>query len=322
MKHKSLLLTLGIAVLSTATAIAQPAAKEVFELYNSTMQSYKQDYPAGIANMNKVLTMSAEVGEQCDEIKQKTEQMIPRAYYEYAMALYKNKDLQGTLDNLERAAEEATKYNNAEIKGRVEKTIPKLYNVMGTNMLKEEKYDEAIANFEKALQINPKLLDAQVNIMATYQKSGNDEKLLEAMTATKALAQSLNKFDVADDCNNRLKNFYLKRAEEARAAKNYKVAIEHYQKTVSYDSTDAQVYRSFSNACFSQENWTLTIEVATKAIELHQGTDIDKAAIYHELATAYQKTNNTAKACQMFEKAAFGEYKPNAEYQIKAMKCK
>ena len=322
MKRRSLLLTLGIAVLSAVSAMAQPSAKDVFELYNTTVQSYKQDFPTGIANMHKVLEMSTEVGEQCDEIKQKTEQMLPRAYYEYAMALYKNKDLQGTLDNLEKAEEQAVKYSNTEIKGRVEKTIPKLYNVMGTNKLKEEKYDEAIANFEKALHFNPKLLDAQVNIMATYQKAANDEKLLEAMVATKALAQSLNKLDVADDCNTRLKNFYLKRAEEARAAKNYKVAIENFEQTVSYDSTDAQVYRSFANACFSAENWQLTIATATKAIDLNQGTDIDKAAIYHELATAYQKMNNTAKACQMFEKTAFGEFKPNAEYQIKAMKCK
>lgn len=322
MKRTKIILTAGILAAASLSAIAQPAAKEVFELYNNTMQTYKQDYPAGIANMEKVLTMSAEVGEQCDEIKQKTEQMLPRAYYEYAMSLYKNKDLQGTLDNLEKAAAEAAKYNNAEIKGRVEKTIPKLYNVMGTNLLKEEKYDEAIANFEKALQANPKLLDAQVNIMATYQKSGNDEKLFEALEATKALAQSVNKFDVVNDCNNRLKNYFLKRAEEARAAKNYKVAIENYTKTVAYDSTDAQVYRSYSNACFSSQNWKMTIEAATKAIDLHQGSDIDKAAIYHELATAYQNIGNTAKACQMFEKAAFGEFKPNAEYQIKTLKCK
>ena len=322
MKRTKIILSAGMLVAAAFTATAQPAAKEVFELYNTTVQSYKQDYKAGIDNLNKVLEMSAQVGEQCDEIKSKTEQMIPRVYFERAMALYKDKDLQGTLDNLEQAAAMGEKYGNAEISGRVNKTIPKLYNVMGTTKLKEEKYDEAIANFEKALQANPKLLDAQVNIVATYQKMANEEKMVEALENAKTLAKSLNKFDVADDCNNRLKNVYLKKAEEARVAKNYKVAIENFQKTVAYDNTDAQIYRSFSNACFSAQNWNMTVETATKAIEMSQGSDIDKAGIYHELATAYQNLNNIAKACQMFEKAAFGEFKPNAEYQIKTLKCK
>lgn len=304
----------------TLNASAQ-TAKEVFDLYNSTAANYKTNFPEGIANFNKVIEMSSQVGEDCNEIKATTEGLMPRVYFEYAMSLYKAKDLQGTLTNLEIAEDMAIKYNDADIKKRVEKTLPKLYNVMGTNKLKEDKFEEALSNYTKALQFNPNLIDAQVNITATYQKMGDEAKMVESLQKTVALAKSLNKIDIADDANTRLKNVYLKKAEEARVANNYDLAIENYEISISYDSTDAVVYRNYSNACFQSEKWNKTIEVATKAIELNKGTDIDKAGIYHELATAYHKINNISKACEIYPKAAFGEFKPNADYQIKTLKC-
>lgn len=304
----------------TFSATAQ-TAKEVFELYNSTATNYKTNFPEGIANFKKVIEMSELVGEDCNEIKTSTEGLMARVYFEYAMSLYKAKDLQGTLTNLEIAEDMAIKYNDADIKKRVEKTLPKLYNVMGTTKLKEEKFEEALSNYGKALQFNPNLIDAQVNITATYQKMGDEAKMVESLEKTVTLARGLNKIEIADDANTRLKNVYLKKAEEARVAKNYDLAIENYELSIKYDSTDAVVYRNYSNACFQSEKWGKTIEVATKAIELNKGTDIDKAGIYHELATSYHKMNNIEKACEIYQKAAFGEFKPNADYQIKTLKC-
>lgn len=304
----------------TFNASAQ-TLKEATELYNSTAQTYKQDYPTGIANFNKVLEMCTAIGEGSEEIRTNTEDLMPQVYFEYAMSLYKKKDLQGTLNNLETSEAMATKYNKAEIKNRVEKTLPKLYVVMGTTKLKEGKFDEALTNYNKALQFNPNLIDAQVNITATYQKMENEEMMVESLLKTIELAKKLNKIDIADNANERLKNIYLKKAEEARVAKNYDLAIANYEKTILYDSTNAIVYRNYSNACFLSEKWDRTITIASKAIELNKATDMEKADIYNELATAYHKLNNIEKACEYFKKAAFGESKPNADYQIKTLKC-
>lgn len=320
--RKTLITTLFIA---TFGAMCVPTnaqtVKEATQLYNTTAQSYKQDFKAGIANFNKVLEMCEAVGEECDEIKMNTQNLIPRVYFEYAMSLYKKKDLEGTLTNLEASEDLAAKYNNAEIKKRATRTLPKLYVAMGSSKLKENKYDEALANYNKALAANPNLIDAQVYITATYQKMDNDELMVESLQKTVVLAKKVNKPDVGADALNRLKNFYLKKAEDARVAKSYGVAIGNYEKSISYDSTDAEVFRNFSNACFQAENWDKTIEVALRAIELNKGADIEKAELYYELATAYHKTNNVNKACEAYKKAAFGEYKPNAEYQIKTLKC-
>lgn len=323
MKRKlflSALLVVGLGLLIPFAGFGQ-TKKDAVDAYNSAATTYKQDPKAAIDNLLKAIEISDQLGEDATEIKVNSESLIPKAYFELAMALYKQKDLQGTLDNLEKAEETAVKYNDASVKTRVEKTIPKLYNVMGNNKFKEEKYDEAIANYNKALNFNPDFVDPILGITLSYEKLGNEAKMLEYIDKTIEVAKKSNDAATVSSTTTKAKNYFLKQADDAQKDKKYEDAIVSLNNVLKYDGNDSEVYRLLTINYNRVEKWNDGIASALKAIDLKTGTADEKAELYFLLATAYQKINDNAKACEAYKNASFGTFKPNADYQIQQLKC-
>mgnify|MGYP000848186941 CR=1 FL=1 len=322
MKRKMFLsaLVVGLGLLIPFTGFGQ-TMKEAVDAYNGAATTYKQDPKAALDNLNKAIQICEQLGEEGVEVKTNSENLIPSVYFEIAMAQYKQKDLQGTLDNLEKAEETAVKFNVGTIKTRVEKTIPKLYNVMGNNKFKENKFEEAIANYTKALNFVPDFVDPHLGIMLSYEKLNNEAKMLEFIDKTIEVAKKANDVKTADETAVKAKNYFLKSADDAQKVKKYDEAIVALNNSLKYDSNDNDVYRLLAVNYNRVEKWNEGIEAALKAIDLKTGTADEKAELYFLLATAYQKINDNAKACEAYKNAAFGTFKPNADYQIQQLKC-
>ncbi|MGD9977503.1 MAG: tetratricopeptide repeat protein [Bacteroidales bacterium] len=316
----AVLTVVGLGLLIPTVGIGQ-TMKEAVDAYNSAATTYKQDPKAALDNLNKAIQMCEQLGEEGSEVKVNSESLIPKVYFEMAMLQYKQKDLQGTLDNLEKAEETATKYNDDAVKSRVEKTIPKLYNVMGNNKFKEEKYDEAIVNYTKAINFSPDFVDPYIGATLSYEKLNNEAKMLEYIDKTIEVAQKANDTKTADETSSKAKNFFLLKADEAQKATKYDDAVTSLSSALKYDSTDFNTYRLLAINYNRVEKWDDGIQAALKAIELKTGTVEEKAELYFLLATAYQKVNDTPKACEAYKNAAYGTFKPNADYQIQQLKC-
>lgn len=318
--YLNVLLVVGLGLLIPFTGIGQ-TKKEATDIYNSAATSYKQDPKTSLDNLLKAIQICEQLGEEGEEIKVNSESLIPKVYFEIAMVQYKKKDLQGTLDNLEKAEETAVKYNDGNVKTRVEKTIPKLYNVMGNNKFKEDKFDEAIANYNKALNFTPDFVDPILGLALSYEKLGNNDKMIEYIDKTIEAAKKVNDTKTIESSTIKAKNFYLKNADEAQKAKKYDDAIVALNNSLKYDGNDNDVYRLLAVNYNRIEKWNEGIEAALKAIDLKTGPADEKAELYFLLATAYQKINDNAKACEAYKNASFGTFKPNADYQIQQLKC-
>lgn len=320
MKVKSLLsFLLLLAITLGATAQTK---KEAYEAYSSAANGYKKNPKEAITKLYKAIDICKQLGVDGDEIKAASEKIIPNAYFTLAMVEYKKKNLQGTLDNLEKARETADKYNIPTVKKRVEKTIPKLYNVMGNSKYKAEKYDEAISNYQKAVEIKPGYADPYLGMVLSYEKMGNEEKMLELIDKTIEVAEASNNVKMVDKVKLKAKVYFLKKADAAQKAKKYKEVVGLLDGALKYDEHDAEIYRLMAINFNRLEQWKEGAKAATKAIELKKGTADEMAEIYYLLATAYHKMNNIPKACDAYKKAAYGTFKPNADYNIKQLKCK
>ncbi len=320
-KFLSLVLLLGILSLGITGTSRGQSINDAIQAYNNAATTYKQNPEGALKEMLSALKMAEELGEEGAEIKQKAEELIPTLYLDLAMAKYKANDLQATLDNLEKAEETAEKYNDGKVKSRVEKTLPKLYNVMGNNKFKENKYDEAIANYEKAIKLNPALIDSYLGIALAYEKLDNEDKMIEYLDLTIDLGAKNNDLANVEKAKTKGKAYFLKKADEARNANKFSDVVKHLDNALKYDGDNYDIYRLMTINYSKLERWNDAINYGNKALELVKGTAEEKAEIYFLIATAYQKLNKVSDACQAYKNAAFGTFKPNADYQIQQLKC-
>ena len=117
------------------------------------------------------------------------------------------------------------------------------------------------------------------------------------------------------------KAYFLKKADEALNANKLNDVVKLLDMALKYDGDDYNIYRSMTINYSKLERWNDAIEYGNKALELVKGTADDKAEIYFLIATAYHKLNKINEACAAYKNAAFGNFKPNADYQIQQLKC-
>lgn len=66
---------------------------EVITVYNEGAKAMQTDVPAAIAAFEKVITLSDQVGETANDLKQKAVQVLPGLYYKQAATAYNEKKL-------------------------------------------------------------------------------------------------------------------------------------------------------------------------------------------------------------------------------------
>jgi tetratricopeptide (TPR) repeat protein len=314
------LLGLGLILLVPFMGVSQ-TKKEAVDAYNAGATIMKQDPKAALESFYKALEISEQLGEEGEETKTLAQTLIPRTHYELAMKLYKEKNMTGTLEQLEKAEDMAEKFNDEATKGKVAKTIPQLYNVMGTSNYKDGKYEDAIAYYNKALSFKPDYPDPLLGIALSYEKLEQVDKMFEYLDKTIEVGTKLNDQKKVEDATTKAKAFLLKKGDEAQKANKHEEALGYFNKVLNYESKDASIYFVIAINSNKVEKWDEAIEAAKKAIELTAGAEADKAAMYYELAQAYQKKKDVANACAAYRNAAFGQYKASADYQITQLKC-
>lgn len=313
-------LLLGIFALG-AISVSGQSIKDAIQAYNNAATNYKQDPEKALQDIQSALQISEQLGEEGSETKQNCEELIPTIYFQVAMAKHKAKDLKATLENLEKAKESAIKYNDGATKTRVEKTLPKLYNAMGNNLFKEGKFDEAIANYEKSIKLDPNYIDPYLGTALAYEGLKNEEKMVEYLDLTIDLGGKANDAANVEKAKTKGKAYFLKKADEALNANKLNDVVKLLDMALKYDGDDYNIYRSMTINYSKLERWNDAIEYGNKALELVKGTADDKAEIYFLIATAYHKLNKINEACAAYKNAAFGNFKPNADYQIQQLKC-
>jgi tetratricopeptide (TPR) repeat protein len=313
-------LLLGIFAIG-AVSVSGQSINDAIQAYNNAATNYKQDPEKALQDIQLALQIADQLGEEGAETKQKCEELIPTIYFNLAMAKYRAKDLQATLDNLEKAEETAIKYNDGAVKSRVEKTMPKLYNALANNLFKENKFEEAITNYGKAIKLDPYFIDPYLGTALAYEGLKNEEKMVEFLDLTIDLGSKANDATNVEKAKTKGKAYFLKKADEARNANKLNEVVKLLESALKYDGDDYDIYRLMTINYSKLERWNDAIEYGNKALELVKGTAEDKAELYFLIAGAYQKLNKISDACAAYKNAAFGTFKPNADYQLQQLKC-
>ena len=311
-----------VVLLAISLGVSAQTKKDAVDAYNNGATLMKNDPKAALESLYKAIEISEQLGEEGMETKSLAEKIIPTVHYSYAMTLYKAKDQNGTLEQLEKAEETAVKYGDASTQSKVEKTIPKFYYAVGVTNYKEKAFEKAIEYYKKALKITPNFPDALLGIALSYEGLNNFDEMLNYLQQTLDVANKTNNKDKADDAKRKANAYLLTNAQAMEKENKFAEANELYKKYLTFDEKDANIYYVLSVNYNKLEQYDSAIEAANKAIEYNTGTDSDKAGYYYQLATAFEKKGDSAAACDAYKKAAYGQFQAAAEYQIKeVLKC-
>jgi tetratricopeptide (TPR) repeat protein len=311
-------LTLGVA----PYCLTAQTLKEATEAYNTGATLINEKKPEqALEHLYRALEISEDLEYEGEETKRMVEDLIPTAHLQYAMNLYRAKDMTATIEQLEKAQEKAKLYADRNTLGRVERIIPQLYNQMGNNEYRAENYQKAIDFYKKAIEIKADYPDPYLGIAISNEKQEDFEGMLDYLKQTIDVSNATNDRKKADDAQKKAKAYLLRVGDEAQKAKEFEKAIEFFTKAIEFDESDATLYYVIGVNYNELKNWEKVIEYSKLALEKANGT-IDEAGVHYQMGVAFQNQGDTTQACQAFSNAQSGSFKAAAEYQMQeVLKC-
>jgi tetratricopeptide (TPR) repeat protein len=311
---------LVIAAITGASLYAQER-NDVIAAYNEGAKSMQTDTQAAIAAFEKVITLSEQVGESVNDLKQKAMSVLPGLYNKAALnSLNEKKPALETLQAAKAAVATAEKYGNATHKSNAGKILVQAYNNLATGYFSENDYDNALLTFDTLLTINPDYINAIYNKALIYIKQNNND----AFEAT--IDQFIGKLEPGKD-DERIKQastlaleYFRSAGSLANQADNLDEALTLLDKAAKYGD-DKDLFYYFADVYNKKENFDKGLEYAQKGLDLETGDAEAKAKFYYQLAVAQAGKGQTADACASFKHAMYGPFAEASKAQSKNLKC-
>lgn len=295
---------------------------EAAEAYNTASQLAKDDPVAAIAAAEKSLAACEQLGEEGADVKKLVENILPGLYNNVGNKLIKEKKYTQAITAFQEALKVAEQYKNKEYITKSKSMLPKLFNSVGSSYYKKSDFNKALEALNKAIVYDPDYAKAYYTMGLVYKKM-NDPVNFE-ITADKGVIAATNSKDnktkglITKSAN----GFFLSGGSKALAAKKAQDAVDMLTKALKYSPKAVDTYFYLASANIELKDYDAAVEAANKALEMGGDDQEKNAKHYYNLGLAYKGKGEKTKACEAFNKALFGQFKENAQYEIEhELKC-
>lgn len=325
-------LLLALFVVGVTTNVNAQDKREAVQTYNKALELVEsEEYEQAVNMFNQAITQGEELGEEGQDIIERSQKQLPTTYYQMALTEYRafqNDKSLNTLENAISAFREARdiseEYNNAEIAEKVPGVITQLMYNRALLQYQQEDFDEALATLDEVIERN-------ANYAKAYYQKGIVTKNIEGSSIDEVLGFFDEAIEVGEENND---NDIVERAQEAAASElvyrgsqandneDYSTAIDFINRALEYNSSSEDAYYRLAEAYNGEQQWAEAVDAAQEALEISNGGRTDKAKSYFSLGTAYQGLGQQADACEAFDNAAYGSFKSSAEHKMEfELKC-
>ncbi|MDR2286487.1 MAG: tetratricopeptide repeat protein [Prevotellaceae bacterium] len=289
---KKVVLTLTLIGLFSFNLYSQDDANKVIDLYNQVVQAAQsEDYASAITKADEAYAITKTVSEGTEEVKANLEKIIPQLYLGKAKKSLADSKFEEAMTDFNKAAEEAKKFNNAEIAQDAAESIAKVYLAQGNDLFKTDDFEGAIAAFDKALAIDTTNAQAYLYKGMSLSKLGKTEEAVDILEKTIEVANAADDTKVASNATTLIVSTYTRAAADAQKAKKWADVVTNAEKALSYNP-----------------------EKTTQLLQLVDLGNLQQGA-------ALAATNKT-KACQFLKKVKNDEkLKANADQYLKSIGC-
>jgi tetratricopeptide (TPR) repeat protein len=288
--------------------------------FNSGAQIIASDPAVALAHFNKCVELCDVIGDEASDTRTKAAVQIPKLHFKLAMESYKAKKYTEAIKQFEMTVETGEKYNDAETAKKAKRAIPQLYWANGNQLNKEGNQSGALENYNKAIELNPKYAKAYLSKGLIYKDMDDVENMQVALDNAMAFAGKDQK--TMDASEKVLQNTFFNKGIVAYQENRYDDTEMYMKKSIEYGNELVDAFYTLGKVYIQKGDFNNAVSYLTQAETKEMGGDEAKAKINFELGNAYAGLNDTAKACDSFKKAMFGEYAENAKYQVEeVLKC-
>jgi tetratricopeptide (TPR) repeat protein len=324
MKLRNLAKTAGllvVMVLSTVTLMAQ-GRNDVIKAYNEGAGAVKTDPLAAIVAFEKVVTLSAQVGDSAADLKQKAVKVLPSLYYNVASdALTAKKPASEVILAAKKAIAAAEKYENPTTKQNASSMLIKGYNNLANEYFSKDDYTNALSAFDSVLMINPEYSSTIYNKSLIYMKQANSDDFEKTIDKYITITKAANDEAKVKQASNLALGYFRSIGSKADQANKLDESLAALNKAAKYGE-DKDLYYFFAEVYNKQNAFDKGLEAAQKGLALEPGTPEAKAKFYFQLALAQEGKGLTAEACESFKNSNFGVFAAPSKVKRANMKCK
>jgi tetratricopeptide (TPR) repeat protein len=322
MKFKVLAILGGIFMVGSLSA--QSLTDVINEFNTGVEQLNNQEYDGSIAHFNQALALADAVGDEANDMKEKSQQQIPAVYYRQATVFMKRKQYDNAIPFLEKTIEFATLYNNnEEISKKASGYLPQLYVLEGNRDWKNKAYDEAIENFDKAIDLNPDLYQACQGKGMVYLEQDKTEEMLKCFANAKKGATAKNDTKTINAINETIDTYYNKFITEEMALvdpeeNDYTYVVEACENALAANPNNPRALYHLALVSNKKVQYDQAIEYAEKALQ-YETDPVWISAINFELGSAYQYTAAYDQACEALKKVIEEPFLSQAEKKMESV---
>jgi tetratricopeptide (TPR) repeat protein len=286
---KVVVLTVALIGLFSFNSYSQDDANKAIDLYNQVVQAAQsEDYASAITKANEAYTIVKAVPEGTEEVKTNLEKIIPQLYLGKAKKSLKEFRFEDALTDFAQTAEEAKKFNNAEIEKDAVDFVPQVYLAQADKLYSSEDFEGAVEALDKALAIDSTNAQAYLIKGASLLKLSKNEEAIATLEKTIEVANATEKTSVANNALTQIVNIYTRAASDAQKAKKWADVVTNAEKALSYKPEKTTQLLQLVDLGNLQQGAALASSNKTKACQFLKKVTND--AKLKETATQYLKT--------------------------------
>ena len=302
-------------LLSASFVINAQDLNEAKKMFNEGLNVMKEQPQKAVNNFEEVISICNELGGEAQTLQVKAENQLPVAYYNLGKNKYQNRDMDGAIEAFKKASELGEQYNNTTVTEKANNVLFQYYRNRGVKFYKKKSFEKALEEYKLAEKFKPDEPSIYYYKGLAYLKQKNNEKFEEAMKKANKTAEEQDDQQYINKTGNSLRNFYGREAQQELNNGNNEEAISLSKKALNYDEEFVSAYFFMAQAHNSLSQYDQAIEAAQKALELEEDDNEKKARFYYQLGIAYKGNGDTAKACEAYENAAYGDFAERAKYE-------
>lgn len=331
-KKITLKILFGLLLVGFTTNVMAQDRGAAVQAFNKALELAKaNEFQQAIEMYNQAIAQAEQIGEEGQDIIERSEKQLPSIYYQKALAQYKAFQKEKSLSSLETAIEQfeeanrmSSEYGNESIAQKAEQVVTQLFYTKSILQFKTGNHSESLTSLDQALERNPNYSKAyyQKGIVLKNQESSDFEKALTKFDRAIEVGNKTNDNQIVRRATEAAHDELLYRGVKATEAKRYSEALSLLERALEYNPESADAHYRLAETYNKQARWDQAITHANKALELESGGRTEQAKIYFELGTAFKNQGNVENACSSFKNAAFGSFKSPAEHQMEyELKC-